>query len=362
MTVKNRVSNAQKIIWFVFLLSLLFITLWIGFYKVADINNRLWFWIEFLAYGSLSYAAANFLNVTFTEKKRHYRIAAGSTFIFGLILFLYSHLKISGGSLLTHISLLFMAAFVGSFIASNNRKGWWENNAPPTDAVEQEVIALHKAHMGKMVTRSRLKRLLDIIFSLVTMVISFPLWLIITAMIWFEDPGPVIFIKNAVGRGGSNFKQLKFRSMITHAEEETGPISGYENDERVLIIGKFLRKTALDELPQMINIILGNMSYVGPRPQRTVLVREYLQEFPQFTARHRVRPGLAGLAQVADSYHITPEEKLAWDLVYIQNANLWLDFKLALSAFLLVFGLRWRAKSQPEKIIRRLLKIEKPKI
>jgi len=150
--------------------------------------------------------------------------------------------------------------------------------------------------------------------------------------------------------------------MITDAEKETGPISGYENDERVLFIGKFIRKTALDELPQMINILFGDMSYVGPRPQRTVLVHEYLQRLPEYAARHRVRPGLAGLAQVADSYDITPEQKLAWDLVYIENENIWLDLKLAFSAIFLVFVLRWRTSVSPEKTIRKLLGIQKPEI
>lgn len=358
MTAENRVPIAQKILWFVLLLMLLFITVWIVITQRPDTTDRFWYWIFWLCFVLLSFVAANFLNVNFTEKKRHYRYATISTFIFGMIL---SSLKVSKGTLITNTLLLFGVSFLGSFIASNNRKGWWENNAPPSSSIEQEVITLHQAHMGAVVIRPKLKRLLDILFSLFTILISFPLWLIITVIIWFEDPGPVIFIKNAVGRGGGNFKQLKFRSMVNHAEKETGPISGYENDERVLRIGKFLRKTALDELPQMINIILGQMSYVGPRPQRTVLVHEYLQAYPEFAARHRVRPGLAGLAQVADSYHISPEEKLAWDLVYIQNANLWLDFKLALSAFLLVFGLRWGPNSDPEMIIRRLLKMKKPK-
>jgi len=362
MTAQDRASKSQIILWLTFLLILVAITAWISINQDQDTNNRFWIWFEILPYALISFAAANLLNLSFNEKKNHYRIAVFLTIGLGIIISLISYLEIAVGSFLIDVSMLFIASFLGSFVAANNRKGWWENNAPPTMAVEQEVIALHKAHMGEWVSRSPFKRLLDVLFSLLTILISLPIWLFITILIWFEDPGPVIFIKNSVGRGGGNFKQLKFRSMINHAEKETGPISGYENDERVLMVGKFLRKTALDELPQMINIILGQMSYVGPRPQRTVLVHEYLQEFPRFAARHRVRPGLAGLAQVADSYHISPEEKLAWDLVYIQNANLWLDFKLALSAFLLVFGLRWGPKTKPENIIRRLLKIKKPKI
>ncbi|MFN2302804.1 MAG: sugar transferase, partial [Anaerolineales bacterium] len=204
------------------------------------------------------------------------------------------------------------------------------------------------------------KRLFDIILSSFSLIISIPIWLFIVFLIWWEDPGPVLFVKNAVGRKGVNFKQLKFRSMILNAEKETGPISGYENDERVLFFGRFLRKTALDELPQLINILRGDMSYVGPRPQRTVLVHGYLQRLPHYAARHRVRPGLAGLAQVADTYDISPQEKLAWDLVYIEHANLWFDIKLAMAAFLLVFVLRWRSQEEPEKVIRKMLNVYKP--
>jgi lipopolysaccharide/colanic/teichoic acid biosynthesis glycosyltransferase len=116
----------------------------------------------------------------------------------------------------------------------------------------------------------------------------------------------------------------------------------------------------LDELPQLINILMGDMSYVGPRPQRTVLVHGYLQDLPEYAARHRVRPGLAGLAQVADSYSISPEEKLAWDLAYINRSNAWFDLKLVLAAFFLVFALRWRPEGHPELTIRKLLKINKP--
>jgi len=150
--------------------------------------------------------------------------------------------------------------------------------------------------------------------------------------------------------------------MDLHAEKNSGPIpiTGYENEDRVLFFGKFLRKSALDEVPQLINILLGDMSAVGPRPQRTVLVHGYLKEMPDYARRHRVRPGLAGLAQVVDSYDISPEKKLAWDLVYIQKANLWLDIKLLFFAFYLVFALRWSSDPHPEVRIRELLNMVKP--
>jgi lipopolysaccharide/colanic/teichoic acid biosynthesis glycosyltransferase len=157
-----------------------------------------------------------------------------------------------------------------------------------------------------------------------------------------EDPGPIFFVKNSVGKGGVNFHQLKFRTMVYNAESVTGPILARRDDSRTLSIGRFLRKTALDELPQLFNILLGQMSFVGPRPQRTVLVYEYLQEIPEFAERHRVLPGLSGLAQVVGNYYSTPRQKLRFDRIYAQHASLGFDLKLLVLAFLIVFWLRWR--------------------
>ena len=161
-------------------------------------------------------------------------------------------------------------------------------------------------------------------------------------LIWIENPGPLLFVKNSVTCGGNNFRQYKFRTMVRGAEEGTGPVLAREKDERVLHFGKFLRKTALDELPQLINILRGEMSFVGPRPQRTVLVAEYLESMPEFAERHRVLPGLAGLAQVAGDYYLTPRQKLRFDRLYIQHANVGFDLKLLGLAFLITFWYRWQ--------------------
>jgi lipopolysaccharide/colanic/teichoic acid biosynthesis glycosyltransferase len=166
--------------------------------------------------------------------------------------------------------------------------------------------------------------------------------MLIAFFIWFEDPGPLLFVKNSVGRGGRNFHQFKFRSMVRDAEKETGPVLSSEDDARVLKIGHVLRKTALDELPQLLNILDGEMSFVGPRPQRTVLVREYLHAMPEYAERHAVAPGISGLAQVVGSYYITPRQKLRLDRLYCHHASLGFDLKLLVIAFLLVFYLRWK--------------------
>ncbi len=126
------------------------------------------------------------------------------------------------------------------------------------------------------------------------------------------------------------------------AEKHTGPVLASKNDGRILQIGKLLRVTALDEFPQFINILRGDMSLVGPRPQRTILVFNYLKIMPQYALRHAVRPGIAGLAQVMTHYHVTPLQKLRFDRLYVRSVGLWLDLKLIVSAVLIVFCLRFK--------------------
>ncbi len=149
-------------------------------------------------------------------------------------------------------------------------------------------------------------------------------------------------MQNSVGRGGVNFRQLKFRTMQPGAENETGPVLAQQDDPRVLWVGKFYRKTALDEIPQLLNILTGEMSFVGPRPQRTVLVHRYLQELPQYALRHAFPPGLAGLAQVAGDYYLTPLQKLRFDRLYIAHAAPWFDLRLLFAACLITFVFRWK--------------------
>ncbi len=199
------------------------------------------------------------------------------------------------------------------------------------------------------------KRFLDISLAYFGLLFSLPVWLIGIFLIWYEDPGPLFFVKNSVGRGGKNFHQLKLRTMICGAEDQTGPVISQRDDQRILLIGHIFRKTALDELPQLLNIIRGEMSFVGPRPQRTVLVYQYLQKIPEYADRHKVLPGLAGLAQVAGDYYLTPRQKLRLDRLYIHYMSLGFDLKLLLLAFLIAFWFRWQKGWDgrlPRKLIR----------
>ncbi len=247
-------------------------------------------------------------------------------------------------------------AFLGGLVATARDEPLWENNSPPTEAERQEVYRRHVEVIGEPRPIALEKRAFDILLSLAGLILSAPIWFISAMLIWLEDPGPILFVKNSVGRGGITFLQFKFRSMVRGAEENTGPVRASERDQRVLLAGGFMRKTALDELPQLLNILRGEMSFVGPRPQRTVLVRGYLQEMPEFAERHRVAPGLAGLAQVVGDYYLSPRQKLRLDRLYIQHMSLGFDIKLLALAFLIAFWYRWQP-GWNGRLPRRLLRL-----
>lgn len=253
---------------------------------------------------------------------------------------------------------LFLAAagaFLGCLLLTGTQQSLWENNSPPPAHTRQEVERLHRVMIGPLPPTPRAKRLFDFSLALVGLVISAPVWLLSAVLIWLEDPGPLLFIKNSVGKGGINFHQFKFRTMMQGAEDVTGPVLASEDDQRVLSIGRLLRKTALDELPQLLNILRGQMSFVGPRPQRTILVQGYLKVMPEYAERHKVLPGLAGLAQVAGDYYLTPRQKLRFDRLYIRHSSLGFDLKLILLAFLITFWYRWQ-KDWDGRVPRKLLR------
>jgi lipopolysaccharide/colanic/teichoic acid biosynthesis glycosyltransferase len=245
-------------------------------------------------------------------------------------------------------------AFLGSLVATGMNEGLWENNSPPAQQTQEEVLRLHRERIGKPPRQPWAKRLFDVVFAWLGLVVSAPVWLVCILIIWFEDPGPILFVKNSVGKGGINFRQLKFRTMVPGAETNTGPVLSQKGDERVLVFGRLLRKTALDEMPQLINILRGEMSFVGPRPQRTVLVRGYLEKMPEYAERHKVLPGLAGLAQVAGDYYLTPRQKLRIDRLYIRYSSLGFDLKLIFLAFSITLWYRWQ-EDWSGRLPRRLL-------
>jgi len=198
-----------------------------------------------------------------------------------------------------------------------------------------------------------IKRAFDAVLAATGLVISSPLWLIIPTAIKLEDGGPVFFPQERVGLRGRVFTALKFRSMRPNAEALTGPIQATENDPRVTRVGRVLRGTAMDELPQLVNILVGDMSFVGPRPLRPgeVDVRGdgramRLDEIPGYQERHDVRPGLTGLTQVYAPRDISRASKFRLDRLYIKRAGFWLDLRLILVSFWITARGTWEVRGR----------------
>ncbi|MBC7077356.1 MAG: sugar transferase [Synergistales bacterium] len=189
------------------------------------------------------------------------------------------------------------------------------------------------------------KRAFDVVLSLTGLLISVPVWLVASLAIVLEDGRPVLYVQHRVGRGGRVFPLFKFRSMVRDAEGMTGPVWASQDDPRVTRVGRLLRATALDELPQLVNILLGHMSFVGPRPERPELVARIVESCPEFARRHVVRPGLTGPAQVFGHYETDPAEKLVYDLEYIRKASFWWDIRLILRSFWITFTGRWQERN-----------------
>lgn len=171
------------------------------------------------------------------------------------------------------------------------------------------------------------KRFLDIICSMAGIIISMPIMIIFAVLISLETPGSPIYKQERVGRNGSIFTLYKLRSMYNDAEKN-GAKWADRNDCRVTKIGSFIRKTRIDELPQLLNILRGDMSLIGPRPERPQFTVKFNEEIPGFVERLQVKPGLTGWAQVNGGYDITPDEKLELDMYYIEKRSIWLDIKI----------------------------------
>ncbi len=198
-----------------------------------------------------------------------------------------------------------------------------------------------------------LKRLFDIILSSIGIICSLPLWILFYIAIWLEDRGPIFYLQERVGKDGKIFKAIKFRSMIKDAEKGTGPIQAKENDPRVTKVGRILRATAMDELPQLVNILNGDMSFVGPRALRPKEREVYgnpektrIEDIPGYYERLAVRPGLTGMAQVYLPTDALRKEKFKYDLLYIKNQSFLLDMKLIVLSFLITFKGKWESRER----------------
>ncbi|HSL31335.1 MAG TPA: sugar transferase [Anaerolineales bacterium] len=229
---------------------------------------------------------------------------------------------------------IFVGAFAGGLAATALDKGLWERSFPPSPGVEREIRGYHEKVIENLKPADHLKQRFDIVLALTGVIIFAPVFIVLSFLIWFEDPGPIFFIKYSTGKGGFTFPQVKFRSMIQNAEVDTGPVPASVKDPRRLLIGRLIRLLRLDELPQLFNILRGEMSFVGPRPLRAVDVHRFLVELPVFAERHAVLPGIAGLSQAIAGYYISPKDRLYYDLLYIQNYSFLLDTRLLIQSIL----------------------------
>jgi lipopolysaccharide/colanic/teichoic acid biosynthesis glycosyltransferase len=187
----------------------------------------------------------------------------------------------------------------------------------------------------------RLKRAADLIIAAMAMVLSAPCLVVLMALVKVTSKGPIFFRQQRVGRDGRLFEIIKLRTMRVDAEAHTGPVWAKKNDPRVTRVGGLLRASHLDELPQLINVFMGDMSIVGPRPERPVFVRQFIEKFPDYARRLEVRPGITGLAQIrcrADEDLSDVRRKLRMDLIYVRRMCWLVDFRIMVETLRFLTG------------------------
>lgn len=198
-----------------------------------------------------------------------------------------------------------------------------------------------------------LKRPFDVLLSGGGLVCSAPLWALIALCIKLNDGGPIFYAQERVGRGGKRFRIWKFRSMVADSDERFGPLQARDRDPRITRVGKILRATAMDELPQLWSIFRGDMSFVGPKPLLPDEIevtgsgeRVPLWEIPGYKERHRVAPGLTGMAQIFAPRDIPRKDKFRYDLLYIKKQSFWLDMRLIALSFWITFRGKWEERGE----------------
>lgn len=199
-----------------------------------------------------------------------------------------------------------------------------------------DTPVLMSRNRGLTFEQNLAKRAMDIVISLFGIIVSSPIMLICALAIKLDDGGPVFFRQNRITRNGKIFNILKFRSMIVDADKD-GAKKAVNDDDRITKVGRVIRACRVDELPQLFNVLKGDMSMVGPRPERIENVYEYTSAYPEFELRHKVKAGLTGFAQLYGKYNTSPEDKLNMDLIYIENYSLLQDVKLLILTVKVLF-------------------------
>jgi exopolysaccharide biosynthesis polyprenyl glycosylphosphotransferase len=189
------------------------------------------------------------------------------------------------------------------------------------------------------------KRVVDIVLACIMLVVVFP-FALVAALLIKLDGGPVFYSQERLTKNSRTFKILKFRTMIPNAEKLSGPVLAGEDDPRITKTGRFMRTVRMDEVPQLINIFKGEMSFVGPRPERPFFAEQFVQEIPEYRYRLVVKAGLTGLAQVEGKYDTSVENKLRYDLIYINNYSLWQDLLIILRTVKILFATKSSAEEK----------------
>jgi len=179
--------------------------------------------------------------------------------------------------------------------------------------------------MKNMKLQKIIKRLIDIVLSLTVLVVPLPVWIIVAILIKVTSSGPILFLQGRPGLNGEIFKVFKFRTMKTGSEKMIKGQEVLKNDDRITSIGKFLRRSKIDEIPQVLNVLRGEMSLVGPRPERIESLADYTDEIAK---RLIMKAGMTGLAQVSGNIHLTLEDRYKFDVYYVERFSLWLDIKI----------------------------------
>lgn len=182
------------------------------------------------------------------------------------------------------------------------------------------------------------KRFFDILFSALFIILLSPLFLIIAIIIKCSSKGPVFYTQERLGKNGKKFKVIKFRTMVVDAEKDGARWSEGDSDQRIYKFGKFLRKSRIDELPQLYCCFIGTMTFIGPRPERECYYNEFEKYIHGFSQRLKVKPGITGLAQVNGGYDLKPQEKVLIDIDYIKKRSIWLDVKILFKTIAVVLN------------------------
>lgn len=189
---------------------------------------------------------------------------------------------------------------------------------------------------GLSIDQRFLKRIMDIVLAILGLILAAPFMIIIAIAIKICDGGPILYTQDRLTRDGKEFKMYKFRSMYIDSEKKGARLAA-KGDDRITPVGKIIRNIHFDELPQIFNILSGDMAIVGPRPERKIIAEQYMEEIPEFDLRLKVKAGLTGYAQVYGKYNTTPYDKLKLDLTYIENYNIWMDIKILFLTFKILF-------------------------